>query len=594
MMMYPTILKSNSFYMYTIQENVRIVISLLKDYNIRHIVVNPGGTNIPIAQAVQDDPFFHCYSVPDERSAMYFAIGLHLQTGEIIATSCTSAQATRNYVPGLTEAFYKHTPIVAITTSKLSRYTYQEYMQAPDQTSLPHDTVKKSYDLPPVTDENTRVLCCRLAKEAILEAMHRNPGPVQINLRISDSQQPYFENVKLPQIRNVKRYMCWDKWDEVTLDNKKILIVVGEHRPFNDEQSHTIESFCECYDAVVYVNHLSNYHGTYSINGNLLISSGGMQQEGIKPDIVITIGGQTGDYSIYGTLVSGVGNAEHWRVSEDGALVDTYNRLSKIFECPFDYFFRRLSDGKEKVDHPYFKRWKQLKSTLSYNVEVPFSNLYAAEQLTPIIPDNSYINFAILNSLRTWSYFDMKPSVKAFSNVAAFGIDGCTSVLIGESMNTDQLCFLVTGDLAFFYDMNALGIRHIKNNVRILIDNNHGGGEFRVMTNSWKNKPNVAPFISAEGHNGSAKGWAENCGFEYLSASSKEEFERLLQKLVSPNENPIVLEMFTKPEDEPAAMSKFIAENHFSNPSDKIKEVFKKVVGPKGIEYVKKMTHRGG
>lgn len=96
---------------YTIQENVRVVVSLLKQYNIRQIVISPGGTNIPFVQAVQADPFFKCYSIVDERSAMYFAIGLYLQTGEIIATSCTSAQATRNYVPGLTEAFYKHVPI---------------------------------------------------------------------------------------------------------------------------------------------------------------------------------------------------------------------------------------------------------------------------------------------------------------------------------------------------------------------------------------------------------------------------------------------------------------------------------------------------
>lgn len=81
--------------MYTIQENVRVVISLLKDYNIKHIVISPGGTNIPITQAIQQDSFFKCYSVPDERSAMYFAIGIYLQTGNIVATSCTSAQATR-------------------------------------------------------------------------------------------------------------------------------------------------------------------------------------------------------------------------------------------------------------------------------------------------------------------------------------------------------------------------------------------------------------------------------------------------------------------------------------------------------------------
>ena len=81
--------------MYTILENARIALSLLKEHNIRHIVISPGGSNIPIVQGVQQDPFFTCYSVVDERSAMYFAIGLYLQLGVPIATSCTSAQATR-------------------------------------------------------------------------------------------------------------------------------------------------------------------------------------------------------------------------------------------------------------------------------------------------------------------------------------------------------------------------------------------------------------------------------------------------------------------------------------------------------------------
>ena len=54
--------------MYTIQENVRIAIAILKEYGVKKIVVSPGGTNIPVVQAVQEDPFFDCYSIPDERS----------------------------------------------------------------------------------------------------------------------------------------------------------------------------------------------------------------------------------------------------------------------------------------------------------------------------------------------------------------------------------------------------------------------------------------------------------------------------------------------------------------------------------------------
>ena len=64
---------------------------------------------------------------------------------------------------------------------------------------------------------------------------------------------------------------------------EKNLIVVGEHRPFDEKQRKAIEAFCENYNVVVYVNHLSNYHGKYSIQGNLLVACGGMKK--LHPDI---------------------------------------------------------------------------------------------------------------------------------------------------------------------------------------------------------------------------------------------------------------------------------------------------------------------
>lgn len=575
--------------MYTIQENVRIVIALLKQYNIKYMVLSPGGTNIPLVHAVQNDPFFTCYSIPDERSAMYFAIGLYLQTGEIVATSCTSAQATRNYLPGLTEAYYKHVPILAITTSKLERFQYQDYMQAPDQCSLPRDTVKKSFDMPPVTDDNTRVECFQKAKEAILELTHRCPGPVQINIRIVDSQQGKFEEVQLPNVRIPRRYMAWEDWTDIDLREKKILIVVGEHRPFTARQKSSIDMFCKSYDVAVYVNHLSNFSNEFSIHANLLISSGDFSE--LKPDILISIGGQTGDYSAYGVF-NRIGNSEHWRVSEDGSFVDTYCHLTKIFECPDYFFFERLAKPSF-VEHSYYESWKALNETMNYGVDVPFSNLYIAQQLYKEIPNGSIMNFAILNSLRCWSYFPLHPSIECYANVAAFGIDGCNSMLIGESMNTDSLCFIVTGDLAFFYDMNALGIRHIKNNVRILLVNNHGGAEFRFMTRTWEYKHDVGPFTSAEGHNGqNARGWAENCGFNYLSASNKDDFKIVKNIFLSQTEKPQLLEVFTDGEDEKDAIKQFLEGNRIYSKKDRIKNVVSKIVGDKGVAVIRDLIRK--
>lgn len=574
--------------MYTIQENVRIVISVLKKYNIRHIVISPGGTNIPITQAIQNDTFFKCYSVVDERSAMYFAIGIYLQTGEIVATTCTSAQATRNYVPGLTEAFYKHAPILAITTSKLKRFEYQDYMQAPEQCSLPNDAVKKTFDLPPVSDENTRLQCIHDAKAAILELTHGNPGPVQLNIRITDALQSKFEDCELPAIRPLKRYMAWDEWPASETSDKRILIIVGEHRPFSERQKRALDRYCDTHNAVVYVNHLSNYSGKYAINANLLVTCGGFNK--LKPDLLITIGGQTGDYPIYNAL-HGIGKAEHWRIAEDGEYVDTYGKLTKIFECPDYYFFERMADNS-LASHSYMEEWTALNSTMKYDIDLPLSNLYVAQQMYKYIPADSIMNFAILNSLRCWSYFPINPNIQGYGNVAAFGIDGCNSMLFGESMNTEKLCFIVTGDLAFFYDMNALGIRHIKNNVRILLVNNGGGAEFKIMTRNWKVDVEVDDFISANGHNGNAKGWSENCGFMYIGAKDKNDVLKAIPVFTSPSEKPILLEVFTAEEDEMKAMVDMIGNNCITSAKDSMRNIIANIVGEKGVEIIKQFIKR--
>ncbi len=511
--------------MYTIMENARIVVDLLKKHNIRHIVVSPGGSNIPIVQAVQQDDFFTCYSVVDERSAMYFAIGLYLKTGEIVATSCTTANATRNYIPGLTEAFYKHVPILALTMSKHPMYLSQEYMQCPIQTSLPVDCVKKSYSIPRIKDEYDRAMSIRMVNEAILELTHHGMGPVQLNIEELDSETWVFDNnLSLPDVRMIRRY------DSVVEDydfrNKRIMLLIGENMPCSEKTKRAIEEFCEGHDVFIYTNHLSNYHGKYSINANLLV--GGMSQEifdsELKPDILITFGGITGDYHIYRHLFSlNKHISEHWRIAEDGDIVDTYNQLTRVYQMSVEEFFKSW-DNSKKDKHSYYTKWYQLEKKINRDIDLPFSNTYLAQQLSSRIPANSYMNYAILNSLRSWLFFNIDDSIKCFSNVASFGIDGCMSTFLGVSIVTEELCFLIIGDLSFFYDMNSIGIRHIKNNVRILIVNNNGGVEFKLGNLQFKT--DVGSFIAADDHFKNAKGWAETQGFKYISIKNKNEFKK--------------------------------------------------------------------
>ena len=117
------------------------------------------------------------------------------------------------------------------------------------------------------------------------------------------------------------------------------------------------------------------------------------------------------------------------------------------------------------------------------------------------------------------------------------------------------------GDLAFFYDINALGNRHIGNNLRILLVNNGCGGEFNMYNHPGSQfGEDTNCYIGAGGHFGKkspdlVKHFAQDLGFTYLTASNKEEFIKTVpQFLASAMNKPIIFECFTDKKDESNAL----------------------------------------
>ena len=554
-------------------ENIDIIVKLLKVNGIRDLVISPGGTNMAIINAVQNDCYFNCYSIVDERSAAYAAIGIYLQRKMPVALICTSAQATRNYIPGLTEAFYKRVPLLAITMEKHPRFKYQEYMQAPDQTSLPNDSVKKSFELPYISDINDYYHSLRVVNEAIFELSNNGMGPVQLCVPWLDFK---LENIK-PVFRTIKKFNCTDIKTE-NFSNKKILVLIGEHLPFSLEERLALEKFSRNTNSVIYVNHLSNYYSKYTIEGNLLLLTSNKEEIlMLQPDILISIGGQSGDYPFYlafsnNNLVS----MEHWRVCQDGSVVDTYDKLTRVYQGTIVDFFNNVNSSC--TCHSYYEQWRQLSNKKVNDIAVPFSHISVAQYLHDKIPNDSIMQFSILNSLRIWNLFNIDSSIECYSNVGAFGIDGGLSTLIGQSIVTDKLCFMIIGDLAFFYDMNSLCIRDIGKNVRILLINNNGGIEFKLH---GENKKVQDRFIAAANYHGSAQGWAESCGFDYYSASNMDDLISVSSKFVSYSEKPILLEVFVEDYDESDAYLKVFDENRTKSFSESVsvKNMVKGIIG---------------
>lgn len=570
---------------YTTERNVQIVLALLKEHGIRKVIASPGTTNIPLIASMQQDSFFEIYSSVDERSASYIACGLAAETGETVVLSCTGATASRNYMPGLTEAFYRKLPILAITSGQSTANIGHHMDQVIDRSVLPKDVAKLSVNIPIVKDREDEWDCMIKANKAILETRHHGAGPVHMNLPMTYNRD--FSVKELPPVRVINRICTGDKFPE--LPQGKIGIFVGSHIEWTSEETEILDNFCQSKNAVVICDHTSNYKGKYRV----LIPLIEVQNQSVfkknELDLLIHIG----------EISSSAYTAkEVWRVSEDGELRDTFKKLRIVFEMSEKQFFanyiKEADTSSTSLSEEFQKDYLELYNKIP---ELPFSNIWAAKKMAKELPENSVLHLGIRNSLRAWSFFEIHDSILGYSNVGGFGIDGGVSSLIGSSFaNRKKLYFGVIGDLAFFYDLNSIGNRHISNNLRILLINNGKGQEFRNNISMGSMFGDDADeFITAAGHFGNksrqlVKHYAEDLGFEYLCAADKEEFEkvykRFLVKDITPK--PIVMEIFTNTEEETAAL-KMISSLTITG---KIVESAREMVNGKTFNLLKKVIKK--
>ena len=160
---------------------------------------------------------------------------------------------------------------------------------------------------------------------------------------------------------------------------------------------------------------------------------------------------------------------------------------------------------------------------------------------------------------------------------------------------SNKLFFGVVGDLAFFYDMNSIGNRHVSNNIRLIIVNNGRGTEFRNYGHQGaKFGENADMYIAAAGHYGKKshlllKHYAEDLGFEYISASNKEEYLNNVEKYLNPKitDKPILFEVFTNSKDESESVR--IMKNIEISTKGKTKKIVKSLIGEQGIDIIKKL-----
>lgn len=537
---------------YTNARNVQIVIALMKAHGVKKVVASPGATDMAIVASLQQDPYFEMYSSIDERSAAYMACGMAAESGEPVAITCTGATSSRNYMPGLTEAYYRQLPILAITCSRSNANIGHYVDQVTDRTQLPSDVVMESVQAQSIHCPEDEWDVMVKVNKAMIGLTRNGGGPTHINLVTASSSN--FAVKEIAPVRKISLYLKEDKFPEVP--QGKVGIFVGAHEKWSDELTAAVDNFCEVYNAMVICDPTSNYKGKYRILMPLLCEQAKEKIGGEQLDLMIQIGFVSSMLFKKAKVM--------WRVAKDGVVRDTFRKTNSIFQMPELDFFTKMVEGKDKKENTVYSEYKERYDSLLHSLpELPFSNIWVAQQLSGQLPENSVLHLGIRNSLRSWGYFDIPNSVLSYCNTGGFGIDGGISSLIGASIvNQQSLFFGVFGDLLFFYDMNSLGNRDIKSNLRIIVINNGLGQEFKNVSfpGSLVFGDDIDKFTAAKGHFACqsktlVKDYAENLGFEYLTASNKEEFAKVYKRFITKEltERPMLFEIFTNTKDETEA-----------------------------------------
>ena len=559
--------------MYSKLLNVRILVALLKKHGVRHVVLSAGTRQVPLARCLESDPFFTTYSVVDERSAAYFAIGLMKGLREPVGISCTSSTATCNYLPAVAEARYLGLPLIVMTGDRDARLLGQMEDQMIPQPGMYTAFCKRVADLPPLpakAQPDDVWFCGRLVNEALLAAREGTPGPVQINYRIvapiadiADASEAELPDV--PAIRLVEEDDddVWRECADRLRNARRIAVLAGQTHGPDPALCEAVDAFAQKFNCVVAVENVSNLPAKSALH--TFLAAQALPPKPFRerlPEVVISFGGNL--ISAWkAKLRVNAGAFEHWLVDPEGSVRDGFKSLRAVFACRPTTFFRRMADLAGPGAHndgAYASLWRTTVERVPFPDDLPWSNAYAIAETVRNVPEGSILHTGILHSTRIMECRAAPKGVRVHSNIGTHGIDGSLSTFLGEAAaRPDVPAYLVFGDLSFFYDMNAVRIRHVGPNVHVLLVNNGGGAEFH-FTMGEERIPNLSQSISA-GHSATARAWVESQGFGYFEAKDRASFDATLPEFLRTDHGrPVLMEVFTEKQSDGLAVRALFAE----------------------------------
>ena len=552
------------------------------NFRLFDVVISPGSRNVPLAIGFASNEKFNCYSIVDERSAAFFALGLSQKSKKPTILICTSGSALLNYYPAVAEAYYSEIPLIILSADRPKYKINIGDGQTIDQS----DVYKKnilysntlSQDCSHATEEivksnlqkiiNNKDDSSKIQKlqksiqtnnEAMIEKAFNlsinKMQPVHLNVPM---EEPLYDFIDSPSISIKLKKKIEKNLSIKDLDNcyktinkaSKILILIGVSDGYILSKK-SIQKINSCSSMVVMKEHTSNvFNESFISNIDRLIGPIELQSNSdsafdeLSPEIVISLGGMIVSKKIK-SFLRNYKPKKHFHIGNNISKDSFYSGVDHLEVSPNKFFENIVF---KKIDSNYHNIWQDInRSKLElhnrYMRVANFSDLKVFELLSNWIPKKYDIQVANSTPVRYFQLFDLKNKNHMFANRGTSGIDGSTSTAIGSSINSDLPVVLITGDLSFFYDINALWNKHIPPSFRIIIINNGGGGIFKILP-GFKENNLFSEFIETK-HNLSARSIAKMFNLNYSRVSTKFGLNLALRTFFKNSKKPKILEIKT-------------------------------------------------
>ncbi|NNT73115.1 2-succinyl-5-enolpyruvyl-6-hydroxy-3-cyclohexene-1-carboxylic-acid synthase [Flavobacterium sp. IMCC34852] len=525
------------------------IIEICNAKGVHDIIISPGSRNAPLTIGFTNNPNFRCYSIADERCAAFFALGIAQQTQKPVAVVCTSGSALLNYYPALAEAFYSQIPFVVISADRpFDKIDIGDGQTIRQENVFLNHSLYNANLLEEASEENDVFI-----NEAINVAV-AHKGPVHINVPF---EEPLYQttnkltvDVNLTSLFKIHRQVRVEDiiaFSTLWNHSQKILVLVGECAPNSVEQKW-IDKLAEFPSVVVLTETTSNLHHPSFINNidTLITPFGPKEFTELQPRILITFGGMIVSKRVKAFLRK-YKPRHHWHIDELRAY-NTFGILTKHFVVSPNQFFTQFMPHLKEVKSHYKSTFETIHQDRKvkhneYLAKVKFSDLKAFEGILSALPKNTQLQISNSAAIRYAQLFDIDNSIQVFCNRGTSGIDGSTSTAIGAAVGSGKPTVLITGDVGFLYDSNALWNNYIPKNFKIILMNNGGGGIFRILPGHQENETFNTYFETS--HCLTAEHLAKMYQLDYSTASNEETLTKGLKQLFENNDKPAILEIFT-------------------------------------------------